>query len=401
MPKLQHNIEMLRGWWSVPGTANVYNELAGISARIDTTAYDGDVTFYFDASLRNTGANGVDIAYVELYNHTDGVSVAGSELSHNENVVSIPKQMRSGPITLSGDKIYTVRVKHSASATNLILYGARVIVVQTGTITKTQIHQELGNEFNISNTTVTNRDVRTMPFVYDGTKYDGTITVRHDVVCEPGNGVTASSGIYDETGAAVLSGSTVSSTGTGYQLLSSGTVGLVSGRTYRPTTYVSSGSATFQSNKLVFTLTNFTKYIEYLPLYGSWLLNTTSTGGYYDGSWLQRIDTSDSTGCQIKYYFEVLLRTSVAAHTAGAVLISVDQQTTASDIIFESYVSHTGNTTYTRLRSGAVPMFPGARLYGLALQVSNSSATGTLYNGNVIREVSGIGDRRATMGFTS
>ena len=215
MSQIKQHIDMCVGPFQNAGTANTYTIFPEIRAKLNTADFDGTILYYFEVDLLSLAVGGT--AYAELYNATDSTSVSSSEVSIAYDGNSSTKRIRSGAISLSGDKEYTIRVKHDiTNLSNAVLYGARIIVVQSGTITKTQIQIELGVEANASSTSTSNILDEAGTFLYEASKYDGSVTIRHDAVIKSTSGNTTSSGIYDVTAAGVISSSTVSTTSTSY-----------------------------------------------------------------------------------------------------------------------------------------------------------------------------------------
>ena len=394
MSQLIQRIEMAVGSFNTTGTANTYIEVPQVSTRLNTADFDGTVTFYFEASLGQGGTTG-QTAYVELYNKTDATSVTSSELTNTVNT-GFTKYIRSGAITLSGDKIYTIRLKHSNSTINASIGSARIIVVQSGNITKTQIHQEIGTEGGASSTSSSNIIAGTANFLYEASKYDGSVSIRHDAVVKTTASNTVTSGIYDVTGASVVSSSEVTKTNdTNYTLLSSGNITLTDGHIYRPTAYVSAGAAvTFESSKLVFTITGgFTKFLAYMAveLPGT-SLRRNGTSIYPNFNVTIGVDSaydsSEFTGCSVATYFEGLFSINNGANTAYTDLEVYVNATSATSIV-GTELSHTGDTSIFRARSSSFT-FP-AGLTELSVGVSSSSGTNSAnhYNSYLILEVTG------------
>jgi len=108
-----------------------YTDVDGELFYYDSAQFDGTINIYFEAILYGSAAGGT--IYAKLYD-TDGNAVADSEVSV---LGSTATRVRSGAITLTTGKTYIVRMKHSGG----ILWdcmGARIIIQQTNTPTKTQ-----------------------------------------------------------------------------------------------------------------------------------------------------------------------------------------------------------------------------------------------------------------------
>lgn len=395
LTQIQQNIEMSTGANNVTGTLNTYIEALPVSARLDAGAYDGNVTFYFEADVFNSANNG-GTAFVQLYNHTDGAAISGSEVTAGYNN-SETLRVRSGAVTLSGDKVYTVQMKNNTSTTsNTLIYAARIIVVQTGNITKTQFQIDLGAQVNQNPTLNTSEITQSGKFLYQASMYDGTVTVRHDAVIKATTGNTTTSGIYDETAGSVVAGSEVSTTSTSSGLVSSGTITLTDGDIYRPTGYVSAGGAIeFDANKLVFTVTGgFTKYLTYLMVSnngfsGAYTINSTTME--YGADSRPLINIYNFIGVSVITYYEAMMSISNAAQTVTIDLSSFNNTGFTNMDIAGTTLTHTGDTLQTRVRSSAFQIPYGSYEMGFGIATSNSSANATLYEAYIVYQVSGIG----------
>lgn len=389
-------IEMSVGLFNPTLAINTPVEIPDIATKLNTADFDGSVSFYFEANVVTNYATGTHTTYAELYNHTDGVAVAGSQVSSSKLASSGDfDRQRSGPITLSGDKVYTVRLKQTDVSSSIQNYisGARIIVVQGGNITKTQIHHQLGYEVTTSSTSNTNRLVQSMQMLYEASRYDGSVTVRHDANLKATSGNTTTSGIYDETAGSLVTSSEVSTTSTTFGIQSSANLTLTDGHVYRPTHYVSAGGTVFQEgNKLVFTITGSpTKFLAYMQAmsYDGGSGGATSTAGYfYPNDNHPLFNTGDFAGGLVGYAHEALIKTSDAAQTATAELF------TGIDNAYTDYpaseVAHTGDTTVTRVRSNNFPPPSGALNIAGAIKSSGGGATATLYKSFVVVALTGL-----------
>jgi hypothetical protein len=104
------------------GSPSDWENVAGVTAYIDSTAYTSIKTVLFEVSLHIPTGN--ETASVRLYNATDGRVIAGSELDFNGNTSSV--LLSSQPISLDyANKLYTVQMKTQLSY-QAILDQARV-----------------------------------------------------------------------------------------------------------------------------------------------------------------------------------------------------------------------------------------------------------------------------------
>ncbi len=388
MAKIQQTIDMLRGMWSMGGDADTFYELDAVSTILDTSAFDGIVTYYFDAGIESSGGT----TTVELYNHTDSVPVANSQIVTSNVDTLIPERFRSGAIMLSGNKRYTVRIKNSEDCGNIILFAARIIVKQQGIITKTQIHQELGFENIISESAPPNSMPDTMHFLYEASKYDGNVTIRHEAVLYTNANQTTHSSIWDMTINTEVSNSDISAYSTTHTTyyVQSNPITLVDGHVYQPTGYTSNGSGLFfESNKLVFTITNFTKFLAYVLVLGSDI--SVRGSSFFDGGYNQLVGTSDMQGCHVNYYFEALLRCDTTTVEAACITTTVDHESAMANLILESQVLLHGTTAYARVRSAKFYIAPGTYNYNIALDSDTPGEYVHCSNAYIIMEVSNIG----------
>lgn len=394
MAQITQIIEMCVGGFNPSIAADTYLEIPDIATRLNMADFDGTVTVYFEANIWSNYSTGTHTTTAELYNHTDSASVSGSQVSTSKNTGDVDRQ-RSSAITLSGDKIYTVRLKRSdAAGTQSYITGARLIVVQTGSITKTQIHHELGYELSSSSTSSSNRLTQAMLFLYEAAKYDGTVTVRHDANIKATSGNTTTTGIYDETATSIVSSSEVATTSTSFGVQSSSDITLTDGHVYRPTSYVSAGSAVFfESNKLVFTITGSpTKFLAYMEAMsydaGSGGSSTTGSSYTHPNDDHPSLTTADFSGCTVAYYHEALFSISNAAQTATAtVFTGVDGSYTD---LAATEVTHTGDTNTVRSRSSAFTPPVGANEIGAGVKSSGGGATARLYKSFIILEITDL-----------
>ena len=77
----------------------------------DSSQFDGTVTVYFEAGLYVSGGTG----YARLYNLTDSTAVSGSEVSSTNTDWEVYERKRSGAITLTTGKEYTVQITNSTT----------------------------------------------------------------------------------------------------------------------------------------------------------------------------------------------------------------------------------------------------------------------------------------------
>jgi len=90
------------------GSPSDWENVAGVTAYVDSTAYTSIKTVLFEVSLHIPTGN--ETVSVRLYNATDGRVIAGSELDFNGNTNSV--LLSSQPINLDyGNKLYTIQME--------------------------------------------------------------------------------------------------------------------------------------------------------------------------------------------------------------------------------------------------------------------------------------------------
>jgi len=195
--------------------------------------YDGSVNIYLDATLRTSDGNYT--TYCELYNDTDSTSVSGSEISTTSTAATV---VRSGSLTLTDSKNYTVRAKSSGAT--YYVYTAHLVVTQTGSISKT-VALLYGVTQYVSKTSTTYAwlDHR---FEFNTNNWDGaTFAYYHDATFR------SNSGSY--TAYSVLSSSSnygeVSTNSWSYTRLRSSSFNLTTTEDFQPRIKVTSGGTVY------------------------------------------------------------------------------------------------------------------------------------------------------------
>lgn len=378
--KITQLVDMLVGGGWNGGGAGSYTNREEIQAHIDADAYDGNVKFYFEADIVGGSAG---TSYAQLYNKTGSEVVSGSEVSTTD--IDNVQRVRSGAISLSGDKDYYVQLKHSATANACYIYAARIIIIQQGAVTKTQIQIELGNEVSTFSTLDTNVHEMSGFFLYESGKYDGTVTIKHEAVMRATAGNTVYSGLRNVTdGSNVADSVANTNNSSNYTRVSSSNITLIDTKVYRPTMYVSAGGGvTFYNNKIIITITGgFTKFLAYWKVYSSTQAYTNSTEYAYDESKKIQASPLDFEGYSIVYQHEAVLD-----NDGGPAYISYGRlrncETNAGAAITE--VSNTG-TTAGRARS--TPGFnldlDGTLELGIEIKTSNSGGYVDLYHSELV-----------------
>lgn len=158
---LHHNTE---GNDTTTGTAYSACTEAPIYFLYESGDYDGTIEIYFEAVLKSSNASGT--AYAALYD-TDGTKI--TEVSTSSTSFS---RQRSGAVSLTDGKTYCVYMKSSNASYTATIGDVRILIIQSGTVTKTCSRYTLAGRGSHNNTTY--GDARTHYFTYTASDWDGT-----------------------------------------------------------------------------------------------------------------------------------------------------------------------------------------------------------------------------------
>jgi hypothetical protein len=117
VPRRVHRLRAFNGPVFLP--VIVWNEYGTIGRH--TSGSWANVTFHFEATMQaNAGT-----VYARAFNKTDGLDVAGSQVS---TMASVKTRVRSGSITLVDGKEYVSQFAHSVGGAGE-MWGAQVLGV--------------------------------------------------------------------------------------------------------------------------------------------------------------------------------------------------------------------------------------------------------------------------------
>ncbi len=326
----------------------------------DNDAYDGNVKVYYEVVFSSSDGSA---AYARLTVQNSGTGVTGAELTTTSTT---PVRLRSGDIysNLTDNTTYTSHVKCATGT--VTMYAARLIVVQTGNITKTETQIPLaGQSTSVINNLSVVDNIYSYLYNFDSSQYDGTVNIYFEAACRSsGAGVNAVSYLYDTSGNQITY---VSVTGTTGSRQRSGAISLTNGTTYR--TKLASGNY-FQYGfsagcRLIIQQTNFTKTESHYPFVASQQTDTTTAGANLYGDIWWNNDFISAPYNSI--YFESTLMIDNGAKTAY-----VDINDGNNDIASVS----TSATSKTRVRSSTITL-TNRQEYDVQLRISSTSATAT------------------------
>lgn len=298
--------------------------------------YDGTVAIYFEVVMKIS--SGSYTAYAELY--SGAASVTGSELTTTS---TSEVRLRSGDISgaLSDGGSYRVRIKSSNASGTTTLYQARIIIVQTGTITKTETVFTLESNSTTTGTSYTDASNSGI-YLWDANQFDGTVAVYFEAYL---SGQTVSDTAYAQlatTGGSAVSSSEVSSTGSTDTRVRSSAVTLADDTEYVCQIKTSSSTGRVRAARIIIVQTATpTKTESYYPTNSAVTIASGTTEvsdfskAYYDADeW--------SVSSLSAYFGGTLLR-------SGGTEGYNDLNDGSTDIVTLS----TTNTSKTRLRSSA------------------------------------------------
>jgi hypothetical protein len=178
-------------------SATSYTAIANIIHRYwDADLYDGTAQVYFEATLDPVGATRT--IYAALYDGA-GNQVSGSEISLTGTTT--PTLVRSGAITLSDNTEYHVRAKRAVG--NGILAGCRLVVKQSGTITKTATYIDLATLPDGTTGGNYGYVASSCSWLHDADMYDGITAIYFEAEVKHSTGAyTQGTELYNKTNSA-------------------------------------------------------------------------------------------------------------------------------------------------------------------------------------------------------
>lgn len=328
----------------------------------DADNYDGTVTVYFEAVISTTGGTG----YAALYGDNGEGQVSGSEVTTTS---ATRVRVRSGAITLTDGVDYVGKMKATSTFTTTIT-DARLVIVQSGSITKTET-QILISGGNPSVTSTSVVDVATSPlFFYDADQYDGTVAIYLETVGLIDSGAsTATWYLTDDANNAVTDGE-ISTNSTTVVRQRSAALTLVDGTTYKMRYKVTGSTGRLRHARLIIVQTGSpTKTETYYPMTAHGSLTTTSTTSVAQVRPIYWDDSEWSVDTQ-SVFFEATIQSSNASHTATA---------EAWDGAAIDATVSTTSTSRSRQRSAAFNPDDDTT-YDPRLKISNAASTATMRN---------------------
>jgi hypothetical protein len=338
-------------------------------------------TVYLEAEVTLDSGHPWKTSYVSLFD-TGGNKVGSSE------IVSGPagfwERQRSGPVTLTDNTDYTVRVAMGYS-NSLTIRAARLIIIQSSPtkISDTQSQIEVGNNETTSSTSYANLADKKI-YHYDSSKFTPTPTAYFEAsLSNDTAGQTAYAALYTDGASCTtqVSGSEVSVTGTSWGRVRSGSISLSSGSDYSVCIKAGADTARIAGAKIILNQSNAGGITATELVHQQINTLTTDTDNsyttqVYPNRFNPNLESSEVSlsGGNFAYYYEATLKT-----TAGSAYAQL-YNTTSSAAVAGSEIT-TANTGYTRIRSGDItanmPSYPAYLLaQSLDTQLKNSASSG-------------------------
>jgi hypothetical protein len=313
------------GWYSNTAYADVSS-----SARWLYTAanFNGTVEMYFEADLVASAGN---TAYAQL-TWEDNTAVVGSEVSTTQTVST---RVRSANISanMTDAKTYKARVKTSAGT--LYGRGARLIIVQSGTVTATETEIMMTDNINPGGAAYIDSAAGSI-FYYDADQFDGTVSIYFEGVA---TGWTTAYYRLCDASNNVVDGTTHSRAGgAGLERWRSNAITLSDNTEYHVEVY---GGLIYYLKVIIIQSGSPTKTETYYDVEGGKIVD--SYGQTASQSWIYW-DESDWGSSTKSVFHESTLKTDNASYAASCLLF--DAGGTHSTLT-------TTNVALTRYRSAA------------------------------------------------
>ena len=326
--------------------------------------YDGTVEIYFEAVLSITDTY---TAYCELYN-------GSTQIVELNTTQTTPTRVRSADIasSLVNGTAYYPRIKSSNASGTTTLYAARLIIIQTGTITKTETVIDLGS--NDSQVYTSYQECPNKGHVHwDTSEWDGVSAVYYESFLGPLNATATAYSQLAKTDGTAVSGSEVSRTGAtteSRERSSDIKAELVSGTTYRVDMKTDNASyaCRVRCSRLIVVQSSFTKTVTVYPIVPNQTASSTSEATRYAKNYWDN-DEWD-------VFNKTVTIVGTIVNAGGTVTVSFELNDGISDV---STVTH-NSSTKTRVEGSSFTPADNSTYDG---QTVTSSSIGALYLGHI------------------
>ena len=363
-------------------TSTTYTPTTGSTGmiRFNMADFDGTVAVYLEFN-ETISYSGVLDAYADgfcrLYDFTNSASVTGSEVEFSSS-----GRKRSGNISSyfsgKGDVSIYLQIKAGNGFTTVVVYGWRIVVIQSGTISKICHYVSLAGNDAVTGTTYA-EEARPKKYAYDGTLFDGTKVVIFAATLVGDGTSTMYAELYDKTANAAIGSTEVSTASATEVFLESGNIAgsLTNGNEL--TTYVkrANGSQGIIRNAFLIIeqtgINNGTgKFQSVMQITNNYRTSTSTT--YDIGLINNYYDPSDWTSATIDFKGEYIIkRTAFSGTPNGRAHLTDDTvEIDSSEVI-------TTNTSYERKTSGSLTPPSAASLINDGIKIVGTGTSPTVY----------------------
>lgn len=333
--------------------------------------YDGNIAVYFEAVLSISNAS--YSARAGLYT-TGGSQIASSIVATQATGAT---RVRSGDIfsSLADGTAYQARISSSSSSGTTTIYAARLIIVQSGTVTKTETIYDLGANDTTTNTSYEDDGLKAY-YYYDSDQFNGTVALYFESFISANSGSRTGYAQLADSSSAVAS-SEVSHTGSTDTSKRSSVISLTDNTIYKVQIKTSAGTGRCRSARVIIVQSGgFTKTESYYPI--KMTLNTATSTQENSNGWIYWDDDEWDVSSKSVLH-EAWLR-PVGGDTA---------YTDLNDGTNDDDTRSTTTTAITRDISGALTLDDNTNYDG---QVRNSDGSSASFYGNLLRIQAVLGE---------
>ncbi|MEW6295952.1 MAG: hypothetical protein AB1467_06755 [Candidatus Diapherotrites archaeon] len=361
--------------------------------RFNLADYDGTVAVYLEINediTYNAPLDSGPDGYARLYDKTNSVAVTGSEIHFFSN-----GRKRSGDISSyfsgKGDVDVYLQIKCGNSDTTIVGWGWRLIVTQSGIISKTVIYIPISGNLAITGTTYA-EDSRPKRWAHNATNYDGTIAVYFAATLTKYTANTMYAKLYDNTAAADITGGELTSTSATEEFKVSGNIAsnLTNGNELTVYEKVDSGTGIIRNAFLIIKQTGINngtgKFQTVMQITNNYRTNTITS--YDTGPVNNQYNPSDWNNATINFKGEyVIKRTSYSGTPSGQAHLTDDgTEISGSELT-------TTSSTYERKTTGSLTTPASASKINDGIKLTGSGTLMTVYitSSRVILTITNLG----------
>jgi len=233
--KGEESVSHTSNTWYTPTTGDVWDTVMDPEIyKHETSPRDGTLATYFEACLACSKANTTVRARLIEHSNPDlsdtGTVVTGSQVNVTPASADIPVRARSGAITLQDGKYYAVQITCATANKTVTVTGNVIIIQQSGTITKTQLHRRVA--FWQDGTSSTEYEPRWKYTYLDRSKLPPIATFYFETSALVSSGGQGDARLYNKDDGTGVSGSAIDETSTTCYFRRSGSISLTDLKQY-------------------------------------------------------------------------------------------------------------------------------------------------------------------------